>query len=131
MSEERRQQRLQAWVDRELRALLQSEDTAIVRAYVMGLVRGIGFSAASSSRSSAGQVLWGVICMQLEVFELCTVRSVDGSSLAILPLTSHALLSEDVKCANTGSKWPLQPPAGGCGGCASAVPPGAGWPLLA
>ena len=59
MSEERRQQRLQAWVDRELRALLQSEDTAIVRAYVMGLVRGIGFSAASSSRGSAGQVLLG------------------------------------------------------------------------
>ena len=64
MSEERRQQRLQAWVDRELRALLQSEDTAIVRAYVMGLVRGIGFSTASSSRSSASQVLYGGVVLQ-------------------------------------------------------------------
>jgi hypothetical protein len=47
MGAERRAQRLQAWADRELRALLQSEDTAIVRAYVMGLVRGAGFPAAS------------------------------------------------------------------------------------
>ena len=43
MSEERRDARLSAWVDRELRALLQTDDVAIVRAYVMGLVRGIGF----------------------------------------------------------------------------------------
>jgi hypothetical protein len=45
MPEERKQQRLEAWVDRELRALLQTDDIAIVRAYVMGLVRGIGFPA--------------------------------------------------------------------------------------
>ena len=43
--EERKQQRVEAWVDRELRALLQTNDIAIVRAYVMGLVRGIGFAA--------------------------------------------------------------------------------------
>ncbi|KAK9907273.1 hypothetical protein WJX75_000407 [Coccomyxa subellipsoidea] len=43
MSEERRAARLSAWVDRELRALLQTDDVAIVRAYVIGLVRGIGF----------------------------------------------------------------------------------------
>ena len=43
--EERKQQRMEAWVDRELRALLQTDDIAIVRAYVMGLVRGIGFAA--------------------------------------------------------------------------------------
>lgn len=43
--EERKQQRVEAWVDRELRALLQTDDIAIVRAYVMGLVRGIGFAA--------------------------------------------------------------------------------------
>ena len=43
MPEQRRQHRLEAWVDRELRALLQTDDVAIVRAYVMGLVRGIGF----------------------------------------------------------------------------------------
>ena len=43
MPEERKQHRLEAWVDRELRALLQTDDVAIVRAYVMGLVRGIGF----------------------------------------------------------------------------------------
>ena len=57
MSAERRAQRLQTWADRELRALLQSEDTAIVRAYVMGLARGIGFSAASplGSHGSAPQ----------------------------------------------------------------------------
>ena len=40
----RKQHRLEAWVDRELRALLQTDDVAIVRAYVMGLVRGIGFA---------------------------------------------------------------------------------------
>ena len=44
MPEERKQHRLEAWVDRELRALLQTDDVAIVRAYVMGLVRGIGFA---------------------------------------------------------------------------------------
>ncbi len=43
MPEDRKQHRLEAWVDRELRALLQTDDVAIVRAYVMGLVRGIGF----------------------------------------------------------------------------------------
>ncbi|BDA50857.1 probable E3 ubiquitin-protein ligase IE61 at N-terminal half [Coccomyxa sp. Obi] len=47
MSEERRDARLSAWVDRELRALLQTDDVAIVRAYVMGLVRGIGFPRPS------------------------------------------------------------------------------------
>ena len=45
MPEERKQHRLEAWVDRELRALLQTDDVAIVRAYVMGLVRGIGFAS--------------------------------------------------------------------------------------
>ena len=40
-----KQHRLEAWVDRELRALLQTDDVAIVRAYVMGLVRGIGFAS--------------------------------------------------------------------------------------
>ena len=44
MSEDRRAARLSAWVDRELRSLLQTDDVAIVRAYVMGLVRGIGFA---------------------------------------------------------------------------------------
>lgn len=45
MPEERKQHRMEAWVDRELRALLQTDDVAIVRAYVMGLVRGIGFAS--------------------------------------------------------------------------------------
>ncbi len=45
MPEERKQHRLEAWVDRELRALLQTDDVAIVRAYVMSLVRGIGFAS--------------------------------------------------------------------------------------
>ena len=45
MPEERKQHRLEAWVDRDLRALLQTDDVAIVRAYVMGLVRGIGFAS--------------------------------------------------------------------------------------
>ncbi|CAL5223157.1 g5626 [Coccomyxa viridis] len=69
MPEERKQHRLDAWVDRELRALLQTDDVAIVRAYVMGLVRGIGFvvhqdgaegsgeQAASSARTDATAAL--------------------------------------------------------------------------
>ena len=50
MPEERKQHRLEAWVDRELRALLQTDDVAIVRAYVMGLVRGIGFASQQVNR---------------------------------------------------------------------------------
>ena len=53
MPEERKQHRLDAWVDRELRALLQTDDVAIVRAYVMGLVRGIGFVVQQVSRAQA------------------------------------------------------------------------------
>ena len=53
MPEERKQHRLEAWVDRELRALLQTDDVAIVRAYVMGLVRGIGFVGQQVSRACA------------------------------------------------------------------------------
>ena len=55
MSDERRGARLQAWIDRELRALLRSDDTAIVRAYVMGLVRGFGFPAAPSPQPPHGR----------------------------------------------------------------------------
>lgn len=49
MPEERQHQRLQAWIERELRSLLQTNDVAIVRAYVMGLVRGIGFSSSAAA----------------------------------------------------------------------------------
>ena len=55
MPEERKQHRLEAWVDRELRALLQTDDVAIVRAYVMGLVRGIGFASQQVDRMHDSQ----------------------------------------------------------------------------
>jgi hypothetical protein len=54
MPEERRQQRLQAWVERELRSLLQTDDVAIVRAYVMGLVCGIGFAGRATNGGGRG-----------------------------------------------------------------------------
>jgi hypothetical protein len=64
MPEERRQARLQAWVERELRALLQTDDVAILRAYVMGLVRGIGFSSAAAvSRATATTAVNGRIAV--------------------------------------------------------------------
>lgn len=69
MSEERRAARLSAWVDRELRALLQTDDVAIVRAYVIGLVRGIGFPRSVGDAEA-----------QAAPPQVCSAVSVCGSS---------------------------------------------------
>jgi hypothetical protein len=45
---------LHEWVDRELRALLQEEDVAIVRAFVVGLVRSFGVQQDWSIAAAAG-----------------------------------------------------------------------------
>lgn len=58
MPEDRKQHRLEAWVDRELRALLQTDDVAIVRAYVMGLVRGIGFAGRQVCCGTDSRLCW-------------------------------------------------------------------------
>lgn len=44
-------------MDRELRALLQTDDVAIVRAYVIGLVRGIGFPRSGGATDALAEPL--------------------------------------------------------------------------
>lgn len=80
MSEERREARLSAWVDRELRAVLQADDVAIVRAYVMGLVRGVGFSAASG-RASAGNAPGGTAAQVRPRLVQASARLAQGATL--------------------------------------------------
>lgn len=83
MSEERRAARLSAWVDRELRALLQTDDVAIVRAYVIGLVRGIGFSRSGGDAEA-----------QAAPPQVCSAVSVCGSPLKCVLYAEWVLHAE-------------------------------------